>query len=441
MSSEELSLDGGSLVVDGPCRIEVLEGELETNKGARLSAGDEIVVKKGERLTVSGEGRVKLVLGKGAVYSVREPEGGMERPSDWEELAEDLAEAGGTPVCMVIGPVDSGKTTLVTFLTNELVERGLRVGIVDADVGQSDVGPPAVVSLGIAEEPVHDLGEIDMRWGYFVGSITPSGHLLQTTVGVRRMVDEAKREGVDAVLIDTSGMVHGGPARALKLHKVDAVRPSHVAILNKDGQVSHIVKMLKAYRGIDLRELTVPEAVRETETEDRRRFRVKMLRDFFEEREEVSLDLDEISVQRSFLGSGEPFEPGPEIVGVIKAVSGVDPEIIHAERCPDAIVLVVKENAGRIIGRGGRYVKEIKRVLRVREFIVVNEEELRNVLVGLCDDEGLVGLGVVEDIDFEGGEMKVTARFIREGDVRVVQMGSMKVDPETGEHEQVRITF
>ncbi len=441
MSSEEISLDGGSLIVDGPCRVEVVEGEFETSKGSTLSAGEEVVVKKGERLTLSGGGKVKLVLGKGAVYTVKESEGGMERPSDWEELAEDLAGHGGTPVCMVVGPVDSGKTTLVTFLANELTERGLRVGIVDADVGQSDVGPPAVVSLGVVEEPVHDLGEVDMRWGYFVGSITPSGHLLQTTVGVRRMVDKALDEDVDAVLIDTSGMVHGGPARALKLHKVDAVRPTHVAVLNKEGEVSHIVRMLRAYENLDLRELTVPEAVRETEREDRRRFRIKMLRDFFEDREDVTLDLDEVSIQRSFLGSGEPFEPGPEVVGVVKAVSGVEPEIVHAERCPDAIVLVVKENAGRIIGKGGRYVKEIKRVLRVREFIVVNEDELEGILVGLCDDEGLVGLGVLKGVDFDRGEMEVTARFIRDGEPKVVQMGSMKVDPETGEHERLRITL
>ncbi|WP_457615164.1 Clp1/GlmU family protein [Methanopyrus sp.] len=441
MKCERVKIEGGSIRVDGPSRARVIRGEATTNKGTEVREGEELVIRRGERLTLTTDSKleVELILGTGAGYSVEED--GVEIPSDWRELAEELADHGGTPVCMVIGPQDSGKTTLVTFIANELVERGLEVGIVDADVGQSDVGPPAVVSLGIVEDTVHDLSEVEMRHGYFVGSITPSGHLLQTTVGTRRMVDLALAEGTDAVLIDTSGMVHGGPARALKLHKVDAIRPSHVAFLDRDGQVSHIKRMVEFLEYIKTHDLTVPKAVKDVERENRIRRRERVLREFFEERETLELDLDEVSIQRAFLGTGEPVDlEENELPALIKAVSGVEPEILHAERAPDAIVLVVKDQAGRIVGRGGRYARELRRLLNVREFVVVNEEELEGVLVGLCDGAGdLLGIGVVREIDFTSGELKVEGRLLRDRTIRVVQLGSLKVDPETGSHEPMNI--
>ncbi len=445
MRKERVSLDSGSVRVDGPARVRVVDGQVRTNRGSELETGDEVVVQRGDRITITpGEdgAELELVLGTGARYSTVEEEGGMETPSDWADLAEELAEHPGTPVCMIIGPQDSGKTTLATFLANELVDRGLKVGVVDADVGQSDVGPPAVVSLGIVEEPVNDLSEVEMRHGYFVGSITPSRHLLQTTVGTRRMVDLALAEGVDAVLIDTSGMVHGGPARALKLHKVDVIRPTHVAFLDKEGQVSHLKRMVKSLDYAKVRDLTVPEAVKEVERKDRIRRRERVLREFFEDREELELDLDEVSLQRSFLGTGEPGEPDDELIALIKAVSKVEPDVVHFERSPDAVVLVVKDEAGRIIGRGGRHARELRRLLGISELIVINERELRDILVGLCDGVGdLLGIGVLRELDLEEGRLIVEGRLIHERSVRVVQFGSLRVDPETGEHELLRVRF
>ncbi|WP_456435891.1 Clp1/GlmU family protein [Methanopyrus sp.] len=442
MKRERVRIEGGSIRVDGPSRALVIRGEATTNKGTEVCEGEELVIRRGERLTLTtdSELEVELVLGTGAGYSVEEDD--VEIPSDWKELDEELADHGGTPICMVIGPQDSGKTTLVTFIANELVERGLKVGVVDADIGQSDVGPPAVVSLGIVEDTIHDLSEVEMRHGYFVGSITPSGHLLQTTIGTRRMVDLALAEGANAVLIDTSGMVHGGPARALKLHKVDVIRPSHVAFLDRNGQVSHIKRMVRSLEYIEVHDLTVPEAVKDVERKDRIRRREHVLREFFEKREILELDLEEISVQRAFIGTGEPvdLEEESELPALIKAVSGVEPEILHAERAPDAVILVVRDQAGRIVGRGGRHARELRRLLNVREFVVVNEEELQGVLVGLCDGAGdLLGIGVIREIDFTSGELKVEGRLLRGRTIRVVQLGSLKVDPETGSHEPMNV--
>ena len=45
-------------------------------------------------------------------------------------------------VVLVIGSNDTGKTTYCRNLVEQGVSQGLKVGLVDADVGQSQVGPP-----------------------------------------------------------------------------------------------------------------------------------------------------------------------------------------------------------------------------------------------------------------------------------------------------------
>ena len=71
-------------------------------------------------------------------------------PVDERRAALELAFAAVSEarVSVVIGASDAGKTTLIAALASELASRGEPVGVVDSDVGQSEIGPPATVGLG-----------------------------------------------------------------------------------------------------------------------------------------------------------------------------------------------------------------------------------------------------------------------------------------------------
>ncbi len=51
---------------------------------------------------------------------------------------------------IVIGSVDTGKSTLCRFLLNEAQRAGRSSALLDCDVGQKTVGPPACVTLAEA---------------------------------------------------------------------------------------------------------------------------------------------------------------------------------------------------------------------------------------------------------------------------------------------------
>ena len=66
-------------------------------------------------------------------------------PKEWFALLDVLTEEKGMTI--VLGETDTGKTTLANFLIFNLCQRGSRVALVDADIGQSTLGPPATIGL------------------------------------------------------------------------------------------------------------------------------------------------------------------------------------------------------------------------------------------------------------------------------------------------------
>ena len=59
---------------------------------------------------------------------------------------------------------------------------GQRVAVVDTDVGQKDIGPPATLTLGYPEM-AQSLAEAPLVAWYFLGPTSRAGHLLPMIVG------------------------------------------------------------------------------------------------------------------------------------------------------------------------------------------------------------------------------------------------------------------
>ena len=127
-----------------------------------------------------------------------------EVPEDRFEVLNYIKEAQKPLKIMIIGGVDSGKTTLATFLVNELLNLEVKVAIVDSDVGQKSILPPATISLAFPETNFSNLYEIKAYKSYFVGSTTPMQFFGEMIVGTKLMCDYAKGKA-DVIIIDTTG--------------------------------------------------------------------------------------------------------------------------------------------------------------------------------------------------------------------------------------------
>ncbi len=151
-------------------------------------------------------------------------------PSGWGAVLESLQQAH---TILLIGGTDTGKTTFLTWLANTLRAQGQRIAIVDADVGQSSLGPPTTIGLGLVLQPFQSLQELTPAALYFVGSTSPRGHFLPIVIGTKCMVDRARRSEVDQVLVDTCGFIGNDGGQALKRSQIDLVHPDMVVCLQR----------------------------------------------------------------------------------------------------------------------------------------------------------------------------------------------------------------
>ena len=68
-------------------------------------------------------------------------------PKEWYALLDVLEREKG--IAIILGATDTGKSTLAKFLITHLCKQGLKVALVDADIGQSFLGPPTTIGLAV----------------------------------------------------------------------------------------------------------------------------------------------------------------------------------------------------------------------------------------------------------------------------------------------------
>jgi polynucleotide 5'-hydroxyl-kinase GRC3/NOL9 len=215
-------------------------------------------------------------------------------PKEWFELLDVLEEEKG--IAILLGAADAGKSTLAQFLISHLCKRGLKIGLVDADIGQSFLGPPATIGLAVFKshpdwEVVLSPPEI-----FFVGSTTPEGHIPIQLKGVKWMVNKVSTYGPDVILVDTTGFVSGEAGKDLKRRKIDLVSPRFILALQKDHEIEPILESYKENSLYKIYRLPLSEKVRPKSMEERRINRTNKFRDYFKSSVIQELSIEEVDI-------------------------------------------------------------------------------------------------------------------------------------------------
>lgn len=156
----------------------------------------------------------------------------------WNELLDRLRALKGA--ALFLGRSDSGKSTLVRYLTRGLAAERRTVALVDADVGQAFLGLPGCVSRSTFAAPVPE--EVRLPWQHlsFLGSVSPAPVLMLLAGETGKMV-LASRQEAPVTLIDTTGLVCGPLGVALKLAKIRACRPELVVAISAGSELDPII--------------------------------------------------------------------------------------------------------------------------------------------------------------------------------------------------------
>jgi polynucleotide 5'-kinase involved in rRNA processing len=114
---------------------------------------------------------------------------------------------------VIIGPVNSGKSTTARYLTNLYLNNHDTVAYLDCDLGQPEFTPPGMVSLTMVKDPL--LGPPCTHFklpkhSIFIGDTTPKRDPDAYITGLYKLVDVYRKEcnGIPLV-VNTSGWVRG----------------------------------------------------------------------------------------------------------------------------------------------------------------------------------------------------------------------------------------
>lgn len=427
MSLERIEEVNGYCILEGPLRIKLIEGEAQVT-GKRLSAREEVVIPSAKATLMEASGRAKVELRGGGTLTKLDS---STIPREWVEILDSVGR--GPRVIFTLACVDSGKTFFVTYVANKLFERGMKVSVVDCDVGQSNIGPPTTIGLGVLERQVAFLEEVPVFSAYFVGSTSPAGHLLPMVVGTTKLVNQAKGLS-DVVLIDTPGMVYGGPARAYQLYAIEALSPDVVVTLQRGRELEHLTRQLKAL-GYEVVELPASAWVRQRDRSDRRALRERAFYNYFGKRGVAShtLSLDEVAVVGSFMGSGRAAPQ--EVVSVVEAMAGSGVE--YCELSQDSVVIVLKDRPS-----SKDFYASVREAFKDRTVRVVVRGFERGLVVGLMGGRGeFLDVGVLKGLDFKGRRATVATPLRSVERVRALKLGCVRLGEEYQEVERLEPGF
>ncbi|MEJ5328976.1 MAG: Clp1/GlmU family protein [Desulfobaccales bacterium] len=224
----------------------------------------------------------------------------LDLPPGWVEAGDRFVASGGT--AMILGGTDSGKSTLSRYLVYRAYAAGEPVGLMDLDLGQSHVGPPA--ALGLAAFPPHVPGDDPLfpEELYFIGQTSPVAAVLEVVVGARVLADAAAARGLTRLVVNTSGLVSGGAAVRLKRGQVELLRPALLLALARGEELAPLVRAVGEAAPL-LRLAVSPRAMGKS-PEMRRAYREERFRDYFRAARELRFPWGSVQLRGRFFGEG-----------------------------------------------------------------------------------------------------------------------------------------
>ena len=413
---------GKTLLLDGPSSALVVSGRVSVF-GAELKPRKRLVVRKGRRMPLEAlePSELEVVVGQGGSSSVVE---GSPIPPSWHEAVGELLADSGEMRVMVLGGVDVGKTSLCTYLVNTALKAGRSVGVIDADVGQSDVGPPCTIGFAKAAKPVLDLSELRAEHAFFLGDKTPSYMVEKALRGLEEMVKKAAEEGVDFLVVNTDGWIRGQGAAEYKKAMADIVQPKAVLALQRGEELKHILASLEEWQ---VKVLEISPFVKERDREVRRELRAQGYMRYLDGSKIISVQLDWVKVEGRLPGSG--LRPSKERMALIRSLLGLEP--LLCEEGPERITLIFDDEM----------MPDQEAISRLEEYMgkkveVFKKGQEKDLLVALYDGDGrFLGIGTVVCLDYRKRAVKLFTP-VKEDAITKLCVGRIRVGRDGNEVEE-----
>ena len=344
--------------------------------------------------------------------------------TDWKRLADKIVKPNQR--VLVLGASDTGKSTFCRFLVDCGCAASLKVALVDADIGQSQIGPPTTVGMQRYDSPQKtktshseaNISENDTNQNanalYFVGAITPQRNLLPILTGTRLMVDSALDSGAEIVVIDTTGYIHDGAASMLKQQKIDLIRPNHLVSIGRPKDLERIVGCYRNLNWLSIHYLLPHKLVRTKSGDVRKRNRKEKFKEYFKDSELQKIPYDQIKGARTTFFNGRiANQKELEILSDL-----TENDVEYAEWGQRTVSLIARRKLTH------ETTKKLKDYLSLTFVASETISYFNQRLVGMLNNSGdTVAIGIIETIDYQNKELHIRCKTGIASNVKVLQFG------------------
>ncbi len=411
------SLNKGEVyILKGNATFKVVKGELEVI-GKRFSDGDEEFIPLGKSVPL------EVVKDSEVSFSdIKEEQlkkvDNRTIPEEWDKLLDRIKNEADSKI-IIFGEMDTGKSFFTTYLTNKLIAEEKKVGVIDTDTGQTEIGPPTTIGLSVLDKQVLTLQQAEVHSIEFVGSLSPALHFLPMVVCFSKIVEKAEKVS-NVIIVNTNGWVHGDGGRSLKQAKIDILNPDIVVLLQREDECEPLVKSVLPKSKIV--RLKVSKNVSETSKVERESLRNLVSQRYFGNSKRIELNFKDFDTERVYFKTGKR---------VIDIPNGLENNIIYMEKFPafEGYLIVSKQ---RLSVDEYNILKD-NNIFNVKNFIKGKE---KGFIVGLLDEnKNLMGLGIVDDIDFINEKIYIRTTIKEDSSrIKIVQFGSILYTEEGKEN-------
>jgi len=405
-----------TLLVDGPASVTLCSGKVEVF-GSELALTSRVVIREGKRLPFIVQEKAVLDISVGDKAAAEEVDGST-IPSSWRESAEQLLEIQTkTAVGLVLGTVDSGKSSFCTYLINRILADKRKVAVLDGDLGQSDVGPPSTIAYAVASKPLTDLFSLQARSACFIGETSPGNVTEEMIRGLSLLKKEIMAKDLDFLIVNTDGWTEGECAVNYKLRLIEELGPDLIFSIQQQDELGPIIKGLGKFRIVSVES---PPAIRQRDREKRKSLRELGYKKYLRTPRVQSLSLSWVKIEgdESFgLSKGRTLTREARRVN---EMLGMKP--LHVAELTDRINIII----GKRRWISPENIKKVEEHAKKR-IVVTRKGEEEGLLAGMYDaNRKFLGIGVVQEIDYLRKAVKVLSPVSDE--VSILVLGKIKLD-------------
>ena len=142
------------------------------------------------------------------------------------------------PIKLMVLGLSNGKTTLIKYLANNILNEGFKASFLDSDLGQQLLYLPTTLNIGEIKKNIVSSADIETEETFFIGSTFPKANfkfIVSHSCNYLIKNFHSTHKDTDIVLIDSDGWIKTEAGIIYKNFFIDTVDPDILIIFHDDN--------------------------------------------------------------------------------------------------------------------------------------------------------------------------------------------------------------